>query len=264
MKTTTLKSLTNAHAWIGLIISTVLFIIFFAGSISLFRENVLSWEHTPPLAKEIGQFNYGFVDYDKAISSIQNSYNVEVDHGFYLFPPTEYTPYIEAYFAEVIDDTDPETGEDHHDVHVYLNPNNGEIIGNGENFQFANFIYQLHYNLGLGRIGLYFVGLITLFFFVALLTGTVIHWRKLVKNFFQYRSEGKKDKWLDAITLSELWGCLSTSCMPSQGWCLIWLLFTKFPTLYFFIRVIRSDYSKQQDLTNHTLKNLVTLSPCQG
>lgn len=35
-----LKRLTEAHSWLGLIISGLLFVIFFAGSISLFRHEI--------------------------------------------------------------------------------------------------------------------------------------------------------------------------------------------------------------------------------
>lgn len=198
MNNKTLKSLTNAHAWIGLIISIVLFIVFFAGSISLFRDNILAWEKLPVHAKKIESVSNIDANYDKAIESIANNYDVYVDHTFYLYPPTEHSPFIDAYFAKNIDGLDPLTGEDHTDVYITLDAQTGEILGEAGKFNFGNFVYRLHYNLGLERPGLYFVGLITLFFFVAVLSGLVIHWRKLFKNFFQYRKDGNKDKWLDA------------------------------------------------------------------
>ncbi|MGB0860298.1 MAG: PepSY-associated TM helix domain-containing protein [Pseudoalteromonas spongiae] len=198
MNNKTLKSLTNAHAWIGLVISIVLFIVFFAGSISLFRENIVAWEKLPIHANQTVSTDSQNVSYDNAIATINKHYDVYVDHRFYLLPPTEHSPYIEAYFAKNIEGTDPETGEDHSDVHIMLDAQSGEIIGNADTMDFGNFVYQLHYNLGLGRIGLYFVGIITLFFFVAVLSGLLIHWRKLFKNFFQYRKDSNKDKWLDA------------------------------------------------------------------
>lgn len=201
MNNNILKSLTNAHAWIGLIISIVLFIVFFAGAISLFKDNILAWEKLPAYHQKNMPVNVIDADYDKAIEQISNSYDVYVDHLFYLYPPSEHSPFIEAYFAKNIDGLDPVTGEDHTDVYLTLDPTTGEILGEAGKFNYGNFVYQLHYNLGLGRAGLYFVGLITLFFFVAVLSGLVIHWRKLFKNFFQYRKEGNKNKWLDAHNL---------------------------------------------------------------
>ena len=38
-----IKRLTLAHGWIGLVFSSLLFIIFFAGSIALFRQEITLW-----------------------------------------------------------------------------------------------------------------------------------------------------------------------------------------------------------------------------
>ena len=40
-----LKNLTSAHSWLGLIISTVLYIVFLAGSFSFFLSDLDQWEH---------------------------------------------------------------------------------------------------------------------------------------------------------------------------------------------------------------------------
>jgi uncharacterized iron-regulated membrane protein len=83
---------------------------------------------------------------------------------------------------------------------------NGSILGQGGGTHWSDFLYKLHYNLHIPVVGLYFVGVITLFFFVALLSGVVIHWRKIISKFFQYRKEGKKDKLLDAHNLIGVMG----------------------------------------------------------
>ncbi|MDW7549148.1 PepSY-associated TM helix domain-containing protein [Pseudoalteromonas peptidolytica] len=199
MKNQTLKSLTEAHAWIGLIISTVLFIVFITGSLSLFRDNINGWERAQLAVKSASAEES--ISYDKAISSLQQQYNIDTHHSFFMREPSEHNPFIEVYFATHLDEPHPVTGEDHQDRHLLLSPSSGAVLADADTFEFATFLYQLHYNLGLGRIGLYFVGVITLCFFVAILSGLVIHWRKIAKNFFQYRTEGKKDKWLDAHNL---------------------------------------------------------------
>ncbi|RZG00571.1 PepSY domain-containing protein [Pseudoalteromonas sp. CO348] len=199
MKNQTLKSLTEAHAWIGIIISTVLFIVFIAGSLSLFRDNITGWERASLAAQSNEPLSA--ISYDKAITSIAQQYDVDTHHGFFMREPTPHNPFIEVYFATHLDEPHPLTGEDHQDQHLLLSPQTGEVLADADRFEFASFLYELHYDLGLGRAGLYFVGIITLFFFVAVLSGIIIHWRKIAKNFFQYRAEGKKDKWLDAHNL---------------------------------------------------------------
>ncbi|KZN60534.1 hypothetical protein N474_05675 [Pseudoalteromonas luteoviolacea CPMOR-2] len=199
MKSQTLKSLTNAHAWIGLIISFVLFIVFIAGSISLFRENIETWEKVSLIGEHSPHTSQ--VSYDTVLAILDEKYEIDTHHIFYLYQPTERNPFLQVYFAIELDEPHPITGEDHQDMYLLLNPVNGDIIADANEFQFANFVYHLHYDLGAGRIGLYFVGIITLFFFVALISGVVIHWRKLFKNFYQYRLGANKDKWLDAHNL---------------------------------------------------------------
>ena len=208
MNRESLKALTNAHAWVGLIISTILFIIFFAGSISLFREDIISWERDPYFtsSEELESFSI-----DEVISQVTKNYKVNTHGYFILQMPTAEQPSTNLYFEEKIvakgnlDDEQGDHPEDHIDRHLIISPN-GKVLGDGNAFDWGNFLYQLHYNLHIPEIGLYFVGVVTLFFFVALLSGVVIHWRKIIVKFFQYRKDGKKDKLLDAHNLIGVMG----------------------------------------------------------
>ena len=212
MKRDALKALTNAHAWVGLIISTILFIIFFAGSLSLFREDIMSWERDPyfTVGDEVENFSF-----DAIISQVTQDYNVHTHGYFVLQRPTAEQPSSNVYFEEEIvpqgnlgDGQDAQqegSVENHIDKHLVISPD-GKILGDGNAFDWANFLYKLHYNLHIPEIGLYFVGVVTLFFFVALLSGVVIHWRKIISKFFQYRKDGKKDKLLDAHNLIGVMG----------------------------------------------------------
>ncbi|WP_394392147.1 PepSY domain-containing protein [Shewanella woodyi] len=50
-----LKRITEAHSWLGLIISGLLFIVFFTGSISLFRNEIALWSILPHHAPAQGE-----------------------------------------------------------------------------------------------------------------------------------------------------------------------------------------------------------------
>ena len=209
MKRDALKALTNAHAWVGLIISTILFIIFFAGSLSLFREDIMSWERDPYFTVGDDVENFSF---DAIISQVTQDYNVHTHGYFVLQRPTAEQPSSNIYFEEeivpqgnLVDGQLEDSVEDHIDKHLVISPD-GKILGDGNAFDWGNFLYQLHYNLHIPEVGLYFVGVVTLFFFVALLSGVVIHWRKIISKFFQYRKDGKKDKLLDAHNLIGVMG----------------------------------------------------------
>ena len=164
MKRDALKSLTNAHAWVGLIISTILFIIFFAGSLSLFREDIISWERDPYFvsSEELETFSI-----DAVISQVAKDYKVNTHGYFILQMPTAELPSTNIYFEEKIvaeanlpDDLEDhldEHVEDHIDKHLIISPD-GKILGDGNAFEWGNFLYQLHYNLHIPEVGLYFVG----------------------------------------------------------------------------------------------------------
>jgi uncharacterized iron-regulated membrane protein len=196
MNKNSLKALTNAHAWVGLVISTILFIIFFAGSISLFRDDINAWELNPHYAVN-EQSETLFLD--SVISTVSKAYDINTHGRFILSMPSAEQPLASLYFEE-------KTSVDKHvDQHLILAPN-GKIIGYGNGSSWGNFLYQLHYDLHIPEVGLYFVGIVSLFFFVALLSGVVIHWRKIISKFFQYRKDGKKDKLLDAHNLIGVMG----------------------------------------------------------
>lgn len=108
-----------------------------------------------------------------------------------LVAPTEHTPYYKAY-------VDVHHGEgDKDSVSLLIDPNTGEKVGEIDDFGLAKFIYGLHINLKIPA-GSYVVGFVTLFFFFAIISGIFIHARKLIGNFFKYRSEEKpRSKLLD-------------------------------------------------------------------
>lgn len=196
MNRESLKSLTNAHAWVGLVISTILFIIFFAGSISLFRDDIVAWELNPHFAVNEQSEHFSL---DSLINEVTKEYKVNTHSYFFLTMPTLEQPRANLYFEEKVSEAE------HDDIHLILAPD-GKILGNGNGASWGDFLYELHYNLHIPEVGLYFVGVVTLFFFVALLSGVVIHWRKIITKFFQYRKDGNKDKLLDAHNLIGVMG----------------------------------------------------------
>ena len=196
MNRDSLKALTNAHAWVGLVISTLLFIIFFAGSLSLFLKDISVWERNPHFVT-MGERND--FSLDAVVADVSKSYNVNTHGYFGLSLPTADQPITNIYFEEEVSE------EVHVDKHLLVSPD-GKLLGDGAGFDWGVFLYKLHYNLHIPTVGLYFVGIVTLFFFVALLSGVVIHWRKIINKFFQYRKDGKKDKLLDAHNLIGVMG----------------------------------------------------------
>jgi len=197
MKKETLSALTNAHAWVGLVISTALFIIFLAGSFSLFRENIAQWELDPHLPLNTVDVT---ASADDVIKSVVTEYKLEETHFFRLRFPTDSKPYYQVSFED-----HDESGKEVYRGLV-VSAQTGEIVANDYNFILADFLYRLHVDLKIPTAGKYIVGIVTLFFFVALISGVLIHWRKIVKNFYMYRTEKTKDKYLDGHNLMGVMG----------------------------------------------------------
>ena len=197
MNRETLKSLTNAHAWIGLILTVMLLVVFFAGSLSLFRHNIQAWELGPNMPQAQSKAEIGI---DHIVATLQRDYKMWDEHDVFIRPPTEEAPYYYAHFAEGTSE------DDHQDRNLILTADTGEVVTESTNFELADFIYRLHIDFHLGQPGRYLVGIVTLFFFMMLISGLVIHWRHIIPQFFRFRAEGHKDKWLDSHNVIGIMG----------------------------------------------------------
>jgi len=182
-----LKRLTEAHSWLGLIISGVLFVIFFAGSISLFRAEIMQWSMQPHFELPQGKPLALSQIMEKAIDGV--AFDAK-EHLTIILPDHE-LPYYQVY-VDVIH----QPGEKDY-VSYLIDPVSGEKVAHVEDFSLARFIYDLHIDLNIPA-GKYVIGFVTLFFFFALVSGIFIHARKLFASFFKYRHDSnERSKLLD-------------------------------------------------------------------
>lgn len=187
MKNKTLNQLTHAHGWIGISISGLLFLIFFAGSISLFKDEIYQWSATPTQPA----YNGPTLSVEQISQIAIKDRNFNAKEHLSILTPTEDFPYYQAY----VDLTELHRGEDY--IGLLIDPISGNVIGEIDNFFLPEFMYHLHESLNI-PFGRYLMGFVTLFFFIMLLTGTLIHARKLLKRFFLYRTDTtQRSQYLD-------------------------------------------------------------------
>lgn len=193
-----IKRLTLAHGWIGLVFSGLLFIIFFAGSIALFRQELYLWSMQPHAPVTNGSE----ITAEQALESAIANRDVDTkEHITIIFPSDTF-----YYYKAFVDIKDREgTDQEHYDL-LFIDPITGEVISEGFKFNLGEFIYRLHYNLNIPN-GKYVLGFVTLFFLFAIISGIFIHARKLISNFFQYR--GDKHKRSQLLDMHNVVGVIS-------------------------------------------------------
>ncbi|UII26946.1 PepSY domain-containing protein [Fulvivirga maritima] len=190
----------HTHTVSGLVISVALFVIFFAGSISFFRDDIVNWERQQPIVNNT-QMD---VDFDTMLDSVANSnplYGRDITlrqihqerRVMVSITPSKDTTAAEAAQGRAFFYQDPATQKSY---------NYFQDITLGE------FIYRLHFFAQLPYpYGYTLAGFVSFFFLFAIITGVIVHWKKIISNFYLFRPWAKlKTVWTDAHTALGLIG----------------------------------------------------------
>lgn len=213
----------NTHTISGIIISALLFVIFFAGSYTLFKKEIAAWQsNTSYKAKEETKLNY-----NKLLDSLDQKYKLQGrDISFFLQDKT-FDTYVEVTASKdstLVPKKKPETavkvkkrGRRSEGDGAYFKYNfyKGNSKTYEESYDLGEFLYRLHFLAQANQIpikigtpfGYLVAGLVSFFFLFALITGLLLHWDKIVSNFFVFRPWSKvKTVWTDAHTALGLIG----------------------------------------------------------
>ncbi|MEM6813679.1 MAG: PepSY-associated TM helix domain-containing protein [Bacteroidota bacterium] len=183
----------HTHTVAGIAISFALFVIFYAGAFSLFRDQVDQWEN-PDLRQPVVE-NF---DLDKALALVDSTYEgLNYHKNTNITFPHEGSPFMYVYGA--VNNTDSTTER----MAAYINPTTLEVQNVRDPKTTVNdTIYVLHYFGQIPVIGLYLSGLVALFFLFAIVSGILIHWQNLLTKFYSIIKEGKwKTIWTNAHTV---------------------------------------------------------------
>lgn len=189
----------HTHTISGIFISMALYVIFFAGSFSFFRDEINSWERNEPLATG---WKLEEMDFDKVLDSLEakdslinrdisfNQYYDEQRLSLNISPPKNGKP--------------KESGKRRRGTFKYLNTQDLTTYDYKGSYSIGEFLYRLHFFAQLnffGRSGYLLAGLIAFFFLFAVVTGVLVHWKKIISNFFMFRPKASvKNLWTDAHT----------------------------------------------------------------
>ncbi len=184
----------HTHTVSGIVISVALYVIFFTGSFSFFRDEINNWQrgHNVSLADEIP----GSIDeYLNDLSKDHNLYGRDVELRHY-FNERNLTVTIAA-------SKDPLASEkDKARAFFYMDTANKSTADYRGSYHLGEFLYRLHF---LDQIpypyGRYLSGFVAFFFLFAIITGILVHWDKIISNFYTFRPWAKiKTIWTDAHT----------------------------------------------------------------
>lgn len=182
----------DLHSVAGIVISLGLFVIFFCGGFAFIKEEIGIWEKAIQ-QKQTGQFNY-----EKAVQLIQAK-GYDLTNADLRIRETELGNKIYVSIDYSISGKPNDLGDK--STFFIIDPNTYEFTDHDSTYSYGEFIYRLHFFSQMPYVGVYLAGLIGVFFLFALISGIVIHWKKMWKNFFLYRPKKKlKTLFTDAHT----------------------------------------------------------------
>ncbi|MEM1359267.1 MAG: PepSY-associated TM helix domain-containing protein, partial [Bacteroidota bacterium] len=184
----------HTHTVAGITISAALFIIFYAGSFALFREEIFRWEN--PTARGLEPVE---LEVEKTIAALRAAEpNLDETKNITIRSGHEEMPFGMVFGARTLKDST----NDFFRARVDPAENYTVTIVEEETTTVGNTLYRLHYFGQIPVIGLYLSGLVALFFLFATITGVMIHWRNIVSKFYAFSTRGKwKQIWTNAHTV---------------------------------------------------------------
>jgi uncharacterized iron-regulated membrane protein len=181
MKAATLRTFQTVHTWTGLLAGFALFVAFYAGALTVFHDAIAAWQNPPWRMAH---------DADIPISTLIDRLIAEhpqAKDDFGIVLPSDASHAAYAYWQD-------DHGARFATYSEMTRPSDEANRGN-----LADFVYALHDSLGIPVVGLYLMGVVSVLYGLALISGFLIHLPHLVGDLFAMRiSHNLKRLWQDA------------------------------------------------------------------
>ncbi len=175
MRAETLKRHIDLHAWVGILTGLALFVAFFAGALNMFHHELHHWQE--PAATETAAPDANM----QALLDTVVANNPDAGNWMFLIPGDDPS----AIWQETVD------GESvWHTEHASDFNDAGEKVAPAGGSGLSEFVNELHFELAIPKVGLYFMGVVSVLYGAALIGGLVIHWSRLKKEFFALKHQG--------------------------------------------------------------------------
>ncbi|MEE9363626.1 MAG: PepSY-associated TM helix domain-containing protein [Cellulophaga sp.] len=183
----------NTHTVSGIVISVALYVIFFAGAFALFKDEIKLWEE----GTTISHTQRKDIDFDNILSKLDETYDltgrdIQLNFG-------GETDKISVSMSASKDSLASKKGKKR--TFLYADINSVETVTYPEQYSLGEFLYRLHFFSQLPNLGIYLAGFVSLFFLFAIVTGIIVHWKKIIPNFYTFNPKTVlKRVWTDAHT----------------------------------------------------------------
>jgi uncharacterized iron-regulated membrane protein len=192
------QSMTWLHTWVGLVLGVVLYFMFITGSFGYFHDEIDRWmrpelpaQAALPTAPQMAE---------RGVERLQQ--RMPDARGWYVSMPEPRAVQAVSIYGE----PQPVTqGPEPDPLEEVLDPATGAPFVGVRATGGADLLYRMHYALHYipYDVAIYIVGVATMFMFIAIVTGIVVH-KKIFKDFFTFRPAKGQRSWLDAHNLSSV------------------------------------------------------------
>ena len=175
----------HLHTVSGIFISFALFIIFYAGAFAIFKDEIFIWEDHEARIHQHEETNI-----DKTLSKYLEThpnFDSNVNFSLMLY---EHNPYFIGISglekAKKGSKTPPKR------VRELIKKKDG--TAHKIKTTVGQTLFHLHYFAQIPKIGMYLSSLVAFFFFMATITGVIIHWKNIFKKFYAIITVGNWQK----------------------------------------------------------------------
>ena len=178
----TLRTFTTLHTWVGLVAGFALFVAFYAGAITIFHHDLQAWQ-SPHGVNHAPQTP---ADAQRLLDETLARHPEARKHVGMVFPGEEY-PTAATYW------------QDAQGNWRFATTQHPEGIDEMPGGALSELVNALHYSLGIPVAGIYLMGIVSLLYGLALVSGVIIHLPKLMEDLFALRpGRNLKRMWQDA------------------------------------------------------------------
>lgn len=207
----------HTHTISGIIICAVLYVIFFAGSFAFFKDDIAAWQKN---TSYVADREVVVRDFNHVLDSLSKHHNLKgrdfefsmQRHGLgaYVTMSASNDSTVKAKVKKKPEEQRGRRRRGNGDsAFLTYNFSQKRDIDYQAGYDMGEFLYRLHFLAQLNtvpiRLGMPFgyllAGIVSFIFLFALITGLILHWDKIVSNFFTFRPWAKwKTVWTDMHT----------------------------------------------------------------